>query len=318
MALGAPDGLAHPDGAHGTDAVGEVARLVVLLLGATLLGGQEQAVEARGHAGLGRGVGQQVAGKLLAREPVEGLVVVEGPQDVVAVGPDVPGIVGVVADRVGEAHDVEPADGHALAVLRRGQEAVDQPLVGAGRGVGLEGGDEFRGRGQAREVEAQAAGQRPAVGLGRGLQPVRLQVGADQPVDGSLARVAGRHRGPHQRLVGPVALVLGTLGDPALEQGLLDGRERLVGLGRRHQLVRIGAVEAMHQFTAGSVSGHDGLLAGLGRPERLVPEVEPQATLHLLHIGPVAREAVLGEDRPDVAVEPDVGRSLGLGRGRGR
>ena len=46
-----------------------------------------------------------------------------------------------VAVRLGVAHQVEPVPRPSLAVSRRSQQAVDQPLVGIGRIVGVEGVD---------------------------------------------------------------------------------------------------------------------------------------------------------------------------------
>ena len=63
----------------------------------------------------------------------KGLLRVEAPDHPVAIEPDVAGVVAVVADRVGVADHVEPADRHALAVVRAGEQAVDESLVGVGR-----------------------------------------------------------------------------------------------------------------------------------------------------------------------------------------
>ena len=55
-----------------------------------------------------RGIRQEVAGQLLQREHVEGLVRVEGADHVVAISPDGPGrIVGVPAG-IGIAGEIEP------------------------------------------------------------------------------------------------------------------------------------------------------------------------------------------------------------------
>ncbi len=78
--------------------------------------------------------GQQVAGELLDREPVERLVGVECADHVVAEEVEVDVIVAVVAGGVGEPDQVEPEDRHPLAEVGRGQQPVDQPLVGVGPG----------------------------------------------------------------------------------------------------------------------------------------------------------------------------------------
>ena len=104
------------------------------------------------------GVGEQVAGELPGDELVVGHVLVERPDDPVAPGPDGPVDVGLVAVGVGVAGQVEPVDGHPLAEPGRGEQPVDQPLVGAGRVVGQEGVDLVEGRGQAGQVEASRVG----------------------------------------------------------------------------------------------------------------------------------------------------------------
>jgi hypothetical protein len=78
----------------------------------------------------------------------------------VAVGVDVEAV------RVGVAGEIEPAERHAFAIVRRGEQAVHLLLVGIGGFVGEEGGD-LGGRGrEAREIEAEAAQQRGAIGFG--------------------------------------------------------------------------------------------------------------------------------------------------------
>jgi len=47
---------------------------------------------------------------------IERLVVVEGVDDVVAIGEDVDILIPMESDGVGEAHVIEPGDRHALAV----------------------------------------------------------------------------------------------------------------------------------------------------------------------------------------------------------
>ena len=100
-----------------------------------------------------------IAGELLGQEAVVGLVGVERADDVVAVAPGV-GAEGVlaVAVRLGVADQVEPVPRPALAVTRRGQQAVDQPLVGIGRVVGQKRVDFLGGRRQPRQVEGRRGG----------------------------------------------------------------------------------------------------------------------------------------------------------------
>ena len=294
VALRATDGLREPDGADGADAVGEVARLVVLRLRAALLGGEQQAVESGGHARLQRGVGQEVAGKLLNGEPVETLVLVERLDDVVAVGEDVARRVGMVADSVRVTHHVQPADGHALAVVRRGEQALDELGVGVWRLVIHERVHLFGLGRQAEQVEVEPARERAAVGLGRGLEAKRLEARLHEMVHGVLA---GGDGGLHRRHVSPVRLILSPLSDPALEQILLRTRELLVRVRRRHQVVGVFGEDAFDQLALVGLAGNEGLLR-----DGVLAHIEAELGLALLLVGAVAEEAVVREDGSDVAV----------------
>src|SRR5262249_17493133 len=86
VALGTAQGGAEPGPAEVADAVGGVLGPVLAVLGAALVGGLEDAVVAGGDALLLGGAWEQVAGQLLHRELVEGLVVVERQDHPVAVG----------------------------------------------------------------------------------------------------------------------------------------------------------------------------------------------------------------------------------------
>ena len=119
--------------------------------------------------------------------------------------------------------------------------------------------------------------------------------------------------GRRDRGIRPVRRILGPLSDPPLERVLLRVGERLVRLRRRHP-VGFGSVNAVDQLALVGLAGDDRfLLDGHG------PVIEPQTGLALLRIGPVAEEALVRKDRPDVAVEVDgiggAGRSTGENSG---
>ena len=83
---------------------------------------------------LGRPVaGEDVAGELLVEEPVVRDVGIEGVDDVVAIEVRLGDrVIGVVAGGVGVAGQVEPVPAPALAVMGRGEQLVDEALVGIG------------------------------------------------------------------------------------------------------------------------------------------------------------------------------------------
>ncbi len=295
VALAATQGQAEPHRPDGADAIRQHAGFVVLGLRSAFLGRQQQAVETRSDLLLLRAVRQQVAGQLFDRELVERLVLVERLDDPVAIRPDVPRVVRVVSDRVGKTDHIQPRDCHPFAVLRRGQQLVHKLLVGSGRRVGDKCFDLFRLGREADQVEVQPPGERAAVRFRRDLQSRLGQSLAHQMVD----RLGAVRRGRFdRRLVRPMPLILAALGDPALDDRLLLVRQPLVRLRRRHDHVRIGAVDTGHDFAFVRLAGNNGLVV-----HRLVADVQPQLRLSPVLVRPVAQEAVVREDRANIAVE---------------
>ena len=90
---------------------------------------------------------ERVTGDLLFNELGVWLVGVEGTDDVVAVGPGIgPGLVLVVAVGVAVVDNVEPVAGPPLAVLRRGEQPIDELFGGRWVGIGDKGFNLFRRR----------------------------------------------------------------------------------------------------------------------------------------------------------------------------
>ena len=289
-----------------------------------------------------------VAGKLLGQEAVVGFVGVERPDDVVAVTPGV-GAKGIlaIAVRLGIADQVEPVPRPALAVARRGQQAVDQALVGVGRVVGQECVDFLGGRRQPGQVEGRAADQGRLVGLRGGRQAVVEKRLENESVD-RVSRPVGPVVGPRIDRLGngrsanglerPEGAVSGgelrspvdwprrlrgmgraiaagpgcTQGDPAGEDGDFL-RAELAGGGHLEPLV----VDRLDEQALVGLAGHD-RRSRLAPLENRLQRVEPQAPFLLLVA--VARVAVLGQERPDVLLEEllagGLGRGVGLASGR--
>ena len=133
---------------------------------------------------------------------VERQVAIEGVDHPVAPAGHVAAAVDVVAVGVGEPGGVEPVEGQPLAEVGRGQQAIDERLVGVGRRVGQERVDLGRGRGQAGQVERQAADQGGAVGLGGGPQALGLEPGEDEVVDRARGQAASLTAGTAGRAGG--------------------------------------------------------------------------------------------------------------------
>ena len=154
-------------------------------------GDEERAADLDGGVELA----EHVAGEVFPHELVEGLVVVQRADDVVAERIEViDDEVAFEAVALAEADDIEPVAAPVFAIARRGQQAVDE---GFGRltGVGLMGRDEgvdlgLRGR-EAGEVVTQTTDQR--LGLGRGAPGEFLfgQLGVDEAVDIGVLEIFG-------------------------------------------------------------------------------------------------------------------------------
>ena len=103
-------------------------------------------------------------------EPVERHVVVERADDPVAIRPGIgPRRVHLVAVALGEAHDVEPVPPPALAVCGRGEQPIDELLVGVRRRSRDERVDLLRGgpRPVRSKVTRRISVRRSAAGSGR-------------------------------------------------------------------------------------------------------------------------------------------------------
>jgi hypothetical protein len=227
VALRAGDRGAEPHGTGRVDAIDERLPTRLLDVDAALLVQEGVAVEARRDALFARGVRQHVAGQLLDREPVERHVAVERVDHPVAVLPHRPEAVLLVTVRVGVPGEVEPRPRPPLAVMRRGEQAIDDALVGVRGGVGEEGVALLERRGKADEVERDAAEQRFPRGFGRWRQPLGLEPGEHEAVDGRAdpALVAdGRRRMAHGPHVRPVLRHVGGRGGGRLAGGVRPRR----------------------------------------------------------------------------------------------
>ena len=306
VTLRAAESAAQPGVGDRAHALRAVFGQVLLGLGAALAGHHVQAVvAARGQLFFGR-VRQQVAGELLTGEHIERLVGVERVDDVVAVGEDALVLVAVVADRVGEAGDIQPPDRHAFAEVRRGEQAVDLFFESIGRVVRDEGCGLGGRRRQPREIEGETAEQALLVRLGRKRRLLLGELGGDERVDRVLT--AGRHRRHDrgfERLIGPMGFVDGALGDPATEEFLLGRRQRLVRFLLRHDVFGVVREDTFDDLALFRLARDDGDLAALAGLERLFAEIQAQAAFARLRVEAVAMEAGVRHDRTDVAVEAD-------------
>ena len=267
------------------------------------------AVEAGGDDVVGRVAGEKIAGDLAAREGVEGHVVVEGPDHPIAIGPDPPFAVFLIAVGVGIAGQVEPPPRPALAVTRAGKQSIDEFFVGVGRLIGDKGVELGWRRRQPRQIEVDAAAERGPIGFASRPQPFAGEPVADEEVDridrrrGSGRVCHLRHRRARRLLKRPVLGVRRPGGDPCLEDPLLLGREHRLRVGRGHDDVGVGAVDPGHDFTVVGVPRDDRPVPRIGLGEGVITAVEAQAPGARAVVGAVALEAAVGKDRPNLAAE---------------
>ena len=125
VALRAGHGGAHEDGIGRVDAVDDGGVAELFVAGAAFVLGHRVTMEGGGDDLVFGSVREQVPGELLHRELIEGLVLVQGLDHPVTVGPDDAAGVARVAGAVGIAGEVEPLAGPVFAVGGLGQEMRD-------------------------------------------------------------------------------------------------------------------------------------------------------------------------------------------------
>src|ERR1051325_4157886 len=155
-----------------------------------------------------RRVRKQIARELLDGELIERLIAVEGFDDpitvVISARPDT---IDLVTGAVGITSKVQPVPAPPFAKVWRGEQPINELLVGVGTPVGHESIDLLRIGRQAQKIEREPANQCGAVSLGRRLEALPLQPRENKVVD----RVTGpgrifhaRWNGPHYRLKRPM------------------------------------------------------------------------------------------------------------------
>ena len=258
---------------------------------------------------------------MLFDELVVGEVLIEGANHVVAVAPGFGFFeIEFVAAGFGEANEVEPVAAPALAVVGRGEEAVDHGFVDARGGIGEEGGDLGGGRGQAGEVEGDAPQEGGFVGGGRRGEAVGFQICEEEGVDGRAgpgAVLDGRRGCGADRLEGPkflrggevdcggggglrgrrLARVGRALADPLGEVGALGIGETA---GGGHFQLGVGVGDGFDEQARVGIAGDDGCSSGAAAlPSGFGIETEAGAGQFLV----VAGVALGGQERTDLIFE---------------
>jgi hypothetical protein len=300
VALCATSREPQPHGANRADTIGQHPRFVVLWLRATLGRGEEKPIESRADASILRGIWQQVPGHLLFCEAIKSLVFVKCANDPIAVRPNVLWLIAVIANRVGEAHDIEPTQRHSLAIVRVLHHAVDQPFISTWCPIVDKRRHFFRRRRNTQEIKIQTANQCAAIRLGRRPEPNLRQALSHEHID---AVLPSGHLGLNRRFERPMLLVSGALGNPSVKDLLLSWSEFLMRVGRRHNFIGFGRRDAARQLTIRRLARYDWRRAGLRRFDCVVAQVQPQLGLASVVVRTVAMKAVVRKDRSHVAIE---------------
>jgi len=118
VALRAAKGRAQPHRGRRIDAIDQILPVGLFLVDSAFLVEHRVAVEARGNPLRHVRIRQHVPRYLLDREPVEGLVTVQGLDHPVAILPHRSSAVLLVAVAVGIAREIEPRPRPPLAIVR--------------------------------------------------------------------------------------------------------------------------------------------------------------------------------------------------------
>ena len=138
------------------DAIDHLLDAELLLIDAALAIGERVAMKARRHLLFERRPPHQIAGQLLDDELVIRQIAIEGVDHPVAIAPGVgPTSVFLITVAVGIACQVEPVSAPAFAIVRRGQQAIDQALIRIRLSVVEKFIDLCRSRRQAKEVDGR-------------------------------------------------------------------------------------------------------------------------------------------------------------------
>ena len=135
---------AHPHPHGGVHPVDDRGIAELLIIGAAFTVGHRIPVKGRGDELVLRGLREQIARNLLHRKLIKRFVVVEGPDHIIAEGPDSARRVIGIPGGVGITGQIQPEPGPVFAVGGRRQQAVDQPPVSLRRGIPDKGRDLLR------------------------------------------------------------------------------------------------------------------------------------------------------------------------------
>ena len=301
VAFRAAGGGAHPNSTEGADVFSfegverfffNDARFAVGVDEAIVGGGSECAVVS---------VGEEITSELFAGELIEGHVVAEGFDDVLAIRCGGDGFVGNHAVGIGVSDEVEPEKSLVLGVLKRGEPFLGEFFVVLWRGIFFESCDFLDSGWETAEVEGKTAEESAGIGFLDWLDFVFIPSAFEECVDGVIR--SGWDFRPGEFLVGPVFFVFRAFLDPLLERFLLFLGKTISRIERGHVVVFVVGEDAVDQFAVIGFTRDDGGGLAVGGA---LEGVEAKVGFPLFLVEAVAEEAILREDGTNIAVVADL------------
>ena len=207
VALSTFDCGTQPDRTSGVDAVHHRQHTLLLGVHPRLNIGHRVAMKTCRHSLRQRCTRQQIAGKLLDREPVKRQIVVEHTDHPVAPAPRVAATVSLIAVAVGIPCCVHPRHSPSLAVTWRSQQPVDQAVPSTPATVRQKQVDLGRSRRDAEQIERHSTNQRLAIRHAQWLKATLSQTTQYKRINriaNLLASTRRRNRHPYRLAVGPM------------------------------------------------------------------------------------------------------------------
>ena len=270
------------------------------------MGGLQQSVVSGGHELFIGWLFEQVSSQLFFGKLIEWKIPIEGIDHVIAVRRGGVILITMVADGAGKTDQIKPVGGHPFSKGRLRQQGINpighhlvkRSLV-LGEGIHLIGM-----RRQTGKVEMKPADQGDTVGIRGWIQSAFLKLGKDEAINPMVRPFLSRRRYGFftGRLVGPIFFVLRPLENPLLDNFALLGLHHLVGLGGWHNFVWVRIHDAGPHLAGFQVARDQGGITSEVAGSSFLG-VKTQVGLTFVGIRPMAKEAVVREDRTDIGVK---------------
>ena len=312
VAAAALERQAEERGAEGRDAVVDVIDAILFLDAPPLRLLLMEPIEGGGEDLLVAGIGKEITGELPGDEIVPGEVAVEGPDHPVAPPPHRAIAIDLEAVAIRIAGQIEPIGRHPLTVTRALKKPVEKFFIRLGTVIGDKRGHFLCGRRQPCDIKRRPANQPDPIGLGLRGDAALGKPRPHQTIDRMNRRRHLRQRRGFERLKRPVGLVFSASADPPLQELDLLRRElAYLRFGRGHDDVGIVGDDPGNHLARRRVAWHDRLGPTGSLGGRALGAIQPQPSLTVTTVGPVALVAGVGKNRPDVAIKRN--RRLGGG-----